>query len=73
MKKLMRQCAVAAAMTLGMSGVAGAGNHGDDCTLKTLRGTYIFAAGGFNIVAGVQQPKAIVEVIDFNSKGRGHE
>ena len=37
--------------------------------MRTLRGTYIFAASGFNIVAGVAQPKAIVEVIEFNGDG----
>jgi len=49
-----------------MSGIALAAN---DCTLKTLRGTYVFTASGYNIVAGVAQPKAIVEVINFNGDG----
>jgi hypothetical protein len=49
-----------------MSGVALAAN---ECTLKTLRGTFVFTASGYNIVAGVAQPKAIVEVIDFNGDG----
>lgn len=46
-------------------------SHNDDdlCGLATLRGTYVFAAGGFNIVAGVAQPKAIVEVVEFNGDG----
>ena len=45
-------------------------NHDDDvCGVNTLRGTYVFAATGFNIVAGVAQPKAIVEVIEFNGDG----
>jgi hypothetical protein len=35
----------------------------------TLRGSYVFSASGFNIVGGVQQPKAIVEVIVFNGDG----
>jgi hypothetical protein len=39
------------------------------CDLKTLRGSYIFAASGFNIVGGVAQPKAIIEAIDFNGDG----
>jgi hypothetical protein len=38
------------------------------CTLRTLR-QYVFSATGFNIVGGVQQPKAIVEVIAFNGDG----
>ena len=45
-------------------------NHDDDfCGVHTLHGTYIFAARGFNIVAGVAQPKAIVEVVEFNGDG----
>lgn len=39
------------------------------CGLHTLRGSYIFAATGYNIVGGVPQPKAIVEPIDFNGDG----
>ena len=37
--------------------------------METLRGSYVFSASGFNIVGGVQQPKAIVEVIVFNGDG----
>ena len=45
-------------------------NHDDDvCGLRTLRGTYVFTATGFNIVAGVAQPKAIIEVVEFNGDG----
>jgi hypothetical protein len=66
MKRLTRQSLVAAAMALGASGVALADN---DCNLKTLRGSYVFAANGYNIVSGVAQPKAIVEVIEFNGDG----
>jgi hypothetical protein len=45
-------------------------NHDDDvCGLRTLRGTYVFAASGFNIVAGVAIQKAIVEVVEFNGDG----
>jgi hypothetical protein len=39
------------------------------CGLETLRGTYVFGAAGFNIVAGVALPKAIAEVIEFNGDG----
>ena len=39
------------------------------CTERTLRGSYVFSATGFNIVGGVQQPKAIVEVIVFHGDG----
>ncbi len=45
-------------------------NHDDDvCGVSTLRGTYVFAASGFNIVAGVMVPKAIVEVVEFHGDG----
>lgn len=66
MKRLTRQSLVAAAMAVGVSGVALADN---DCSLKTLRGSYVFAANGYNIVSGIAQPKTIVEVIDFNGDG----
>ncbi len=39
------------------------------CSLHTLRGSYIFTATGYTIVAGVAQPKAIVEAIDFHGDG----
>jgi hypothetical protein len=39
------------------------------CSLRTLRGSYIFTATGYTIVAGVAQPKAIVEAIDFHGDG----
>ncbi len=66
MKRLMRQSLVGAAIVLGMSSVALADNV---CTLKTLRGTYVFAAKGYTVFADVAQPKAIVEVISFNGDG----
>ena len=53
----------------GMSGVAQAKDDDDDgkaCSDSTLRGLYAFTASGFNIVASVPQPKAIVELIRFN-------
>jgi hypothetical protein len=53
----------------GASGLARADQRENGCSLKTLRGTYVFSANGFNIVAGIAQPKAIVEVIDFNGDG----
>ena len=39
------------------------------CTVRTLLGSYVFSATGFNIVSGVPQPKAIVEVIVFQGDG----
>jgi hypothetical protein len=53
--------------------MARADEHGGPCSLRTLHGRYVFAARGFNIVAAngmkESQPKAIVEVIDFDGDG----
>jgi hypothetical protein len=51
------------------SGVSSAQTPRGACTERTLRGSYVFSASGFNIVGGVHQPKAIVEVIVFNGDG----
>src|SRR3954470_23227651 len=57
---------LSAAILLGACGVARADS---DCNLKSLRGSYVFAANGYNIVSGAAQPKTIVEVIDFKGDG----
>jgi hypothetical protein len=69
MRKLTTQSLVATALALGMSVVALADGSGNNCTLKTLRGSYVFAASGYNLIAGVPQPKAIIEAITFNGDG----
>ncbi len=69
MKKRTWQIVIGSAMVLGVCGVAGAHERDNGCSLRTLKGTYVFSASGFNIVAGVAQPKAIVEVITFNGDG----
>ena len=71
MKQHFRTCVLAAAMALAVSDVARAHDDGDEdaCSNATLHGLYAFTASGFNIVAGVPQPKAIVELIDFNGDG----
>ena len=70
MKQHFRTCVLAAAMALAVSGVARAHDDDEDaCSNATLHGLYLFTASGFNIVAGVPQPKAIVELIDFNGDG----
>ena len=59
-------------MAIAMSGVVhanGNDDHARGCSDATLRGLYVFNAYGFNIVAGVAQPKAIVEFIRFNGDG----
>ena len=65
MNRLGRHLIVAIAF-LGLSGVARAD---DACTASTLRGRYIFAASGYNIVAGAPQPKTIIEVLEFDGQG----
>ena len=74
MSSLFFACALVSlvtAMALGMSGTARAGADNDPrgCSEQTLRGSYLFATHGWNIVGGVAQPKAIVEGIDFNGDG----
>jgi hypothetical protein len=44
-------------------------NHDHECSAKTLRGTYLFHASGYNIVSGVAQPKAIIETVVFDGEG----
>lgn len=66
--------AMACAAVVAIGGVRLAGTNDAQgerrtCTVGTLRGSYVFSASGFNIVGGVQQPKAIVEVIAFNGDG----
>jgi hypothetical protein len=79
MKKYTVQMLVVGTLAAGMWSVASAKNsdmrpafrpqEGRACTLKTLRGSYLFAASGFNIVGGVAQPKAIHEGIEFDGDG----
>jgi hypothetical protein len=68
--KHMAAVAAAAFMMLAASGTAQAKDDDvKECSVATLHGLYIFHASGFNIVGGVAQPKAIVEVIQFNGDG----
>jgi hypothetical protein len=64
--KATSQGLLAVAIALGISGTALADST---CTLQTLHGSYVFTASGYNIVDGVGQSKAIIEVIDFNGDG----
>ena len=56
----------AAAMT---SGTARADSSVPSCGVYTLRGSYLFATHGWDIVGGVAQPKAVVEGFNFNGDG----
>jgi hypothetical protein len=58
-----------AAIAAGTTGAAQAANPLQTCSLGTLRGEYLFATHGYNIVGGVAVPKAIVEGINFNGDG----
>lgn len=72
MKKLItKQLIVAIAMAfVGVTGVARADDDGvRECSVATLRGLYVFAASGYNIVGGAAQPKAILESIRFDGNG----
>ena len=69
MKKLIKRVLVAAVMVFGVAGVAAADDGDRRCSAASLRGWYVFAASGFNIVGGAAQPKAIVESIDFEGNG----
>ena len=55
------------ALTLSASGFAQADSR--DCRPEKLDGLYVFSATGYTIVAGVAQPKAIIEMIRFNGDG----
>lgn len=69
MKDLLIRAAVCVFLAIGVSGVAFAADEGGQCSLETLHGRYVFSASGFMISAGVAQPKAIVEVIEFHGDG----
>ena len=69
MKRITTYGLTAVALAFGIASVGHADQDGKDCNLRTLRGSYVFAASGYNIIGGVAQPKAIVELIDFNGDG----
>jgi hypothetical protein len=69
MERLIWRAFLSMAIVLGTCSLAQADQRGNHCSLKTLRGTYVFTASGYDIVAGVPQPKAIIEVIEFNGDG----
>jgi hypothetical protein len=72
MEKQFKQCILSAAIVFAFLGVAQAKDKDDDgkgCRNSTLDGLYVFHATGFNVVGGIAQPKAIVELIHFNGDG----
>jgi hypothetical protein len=71
MKTLIKLTLLSAVMTLALGQAAQAEEyeHTHGCSDSTLRGLYVFNATGFNVVAGVAVPKAVVEFIRFNGDG----
>jgi hypothetical protein len=63
----MKTQLAAVALFCCLSGTALA--HDKECSLNTLKGDYVFSASGHSLIAGVWQPKAIVELIHFNGDG----
>ena len=65
--KLMKS--IMGALLAACALVSLADSNGQSASAQTLRGSYIFAAHGWNIVGGIAVPKAIVESIHFNGDG----
>jgi hypothetical protein len=71
MKVMTMRTLIAVAIAVAMTGAASAesDDKGKPCDSTTLKGSYVFTASGFQIIGGVAQPKAIMELIDFNGDG----
>lgn len=71
MPKRFMSMIVTVVVVAGVCPAAFADDGDAQCSVKTLRGRYVFSANGFTIdpVSGVARPKAIIEVIDFNGDG----
>jgi hypothetical protein len=70
MTRHIRHVFIAVALAASAMSVARAGDdESNECSVATLRGLYVFAASGFDIVGGVASPKAIVEEIRFDGQG----
>src|SRR6059058_76913 len=67
MKRLIKM--IMGALLAACALVSLADSNGQSVSAQTLRGSYIFATHGWNIVGGVAVPKAIVEGIRFNGDG----
>ena len=66
MSKSILGTLIISATALAASANALADDQPRPCSAETLTGLYVFSTTGYNIVGGVAQPKAIVEVIRFN-------
>ena len=67
MKRLIKM--IMGALLAACALVSLADSNGQSLNAQTLRGSYVFATHGWNIVGGVAVPKAIVERIQFNGDG----
>lgn len=68
-KQLKCTLMIAVAASTFVGGARADDDNQRECSDATLRGLYVFSAHGYNIVAGVAQPKAITEMIRFNADG----
>ena len=69
MSKSMIRSLVLAAIAAAPSANAVAHDDPRGCRAENLTGLYVFSATGYIIASGVAQPKAIVEMIQFNGDG----
>jgi len=69
MKRFALHAMMIAAVGASASSSALAADEETTCMRHKLEGLYVFSATGYTIVAGVSQPKAIVELIRFNGNG----
>jgi hypothetical protein len=67
-KQLLMSAALILAGSLALPPVAAADDD-TECSLRTLRGVYLFRASGYNIIGGVALPKAIIETLIFDGRG----
>lgn len=70
-KQLALSAALSLAAGLASPSMALAGDrHDHECSVKTLRGEYLFHASGYNISpTGAALPKAIIEKLVFDGEG----
>ena len=58
-----------AAMALGTSATAGAAADGQACSVRMLRGLYLWTFDGYAILGGNLLPKAVMQGLQFNGDG----
>ncbi len=68
MSRVMNLSLTVVALAFAIASV-GHADQDKKCNLGNLRGSYVLAANGYNIVNGAAQPKTIIELIDFDGDG----